>query len=176
MSDAMEDGEAAGGGEAAGSADTPPQPRRRGRPRKETATETAASAPAADGSTIETAEAAPRNRGGRPRKIDPAQSFAVQAAGLHAFLAAMFSAPFMALSDQEAAMMGRSMAAVAEEFGWENGGRIGAVIGLMATAAMVEAPRLMMLRQHIANRKAMYQASQAAQAAQQGGEGTGSDA
>ena len=152
----------------------PNKPRRRGRKGgEETAAATAEAPPASP--TIEIADETVKPKRGRPPKIDPAQSYAQQAIEAHKFMAALFGAPFLELEPGEAARIGSNMANVAEEFGWEHGGKIGAVLGLVLALGAAELPRLAMLRAYAAHKAAeAKRLAQVQRQAQQEGNGEGS--
>ncbi len=142
------------------------KPRRRGRRGSDETAAMTAEAPAAS-PAIDIADDAAKPKRGRPPKIDPAQSYAQQAVEAHRFAAALFDAPFLELEPGEASRIGSNMANVAEEFGWQHGGKIGAVLGLVLALGAAELPRLAMLRAYLSHKaaetKRLAQAQRSAQ-------------
>lgn len=131
--------------------DAPPVRRARGRPRK-------------DGSTAPTKEtpsgSAPRR--GRPPKSGTKKVYSVdeitllgkQLVGIHAMASMMTQIPEAAISDPEGLMMAQSIVNLADQYDLELDGKTGAAIQLLATAAMIYAPRVIAVKRRMAAEQA----------------------
>lgn len=133
----------------------PPEPpaepvvkRGRGRPRKIPLVEGAAPVPPAT---------AAKKRGRPPKRAvysDEAKStLARQIIGLHLIASQATGIPELALSEPEAAMLAESVAAVSVEYGLSLSGKTGALIQLIAAAAMVYAPRFGAINKRVKQKK-----------------------
>lgn len=118
--------------------------------------------------------AATKAKPGRPKKnarvsVD-ASALAKQIQGLHAIAALGTGIPEFNLQDSEAEMLGQAVSAVCEEYDLSLSGKTGAALQLLAAAAMVYAPRVMMIKARVALANAEAQiAAQAAAAQNTGG-------
>lgn len=139
-----------------------PVRRGRGRPRRD-GSGAAPVSPSAAGA------AATKGKPGRPKKnarvsVD-ASALAKQIQGLHAIAALGTGIPEFNLRDDEAEMLGQAVSAVCEEYDLSLSGKTGAALQLLAAAAMVYAPRVMMVKARVAlaNAEAQVRAHEAAQ-------------
>lgn len=118
--------------------------------------------------------AATKAKPGRPKKnarvsVD-ASALAKQIQGLHAIAALGTGIPEFNLRDDEAEILGQAVSAVCEEYDLSLSGKTGAALQLLAAAAMVYAPRVMMIKARVALANAEAQiAAQAAAAQNTGG-------
>lgn len=124
--------------------DAPPVRRGRGRPPKN---------PGATPNK-ETPGAAPKR--GRPAgaskkvySIDEIQLLGKQLVGIHQMAAMMTQIPEAQISDPEGLMMAQSIVNVANQYDLELDGKTGAMIQLLATAAMIYAPRVIMVKRRM---------------------------
>lgn len=125
--------------------------RGRGRPRK---------VPVADGATpVPVSAAAPSKRRGRPPKRTAAysdeekNSLARQITGLHLIAAKMTGIPEIEISPPEAVCLAEAVANVSSEYGLSMSGKTGAMVQLIATAAMIYAPRFGAIKKRINEKK-----------------------
>lgn len=136
---------------------------RRGRGRPKGSGGAAPVSPSAAGAAVT------KGKPGRPKKnarvsVD-ASALAKQIQGLHAIAALGTGIPEFNLQDSEAEMLGQAVSAVCEEYDLSLSGKTGAALQLLAAAAMVYAPRVMMIKARVAlaNAEAQVRAHEAAQ-------------
>ncbi len=113
------------------------RPRRRGRPPKNRQPDISGAV------SVEEGAPAPKKRGRKPKKepVDLA-GLARRVQGVHQLAAMATGIPELVISAGEAEQLADAMAQVAEEFGISLGGKTGAILGLVATAAGIYAPRV----------------------------------
>lgn len=128
-----------------------PVRRKRGRPRKDAN----AGAPIAPGTTpIPEGSDKPRNKPGRkPKKviITDAEKTALgkQLVGLHIIASMAFGIPELVIQENEGELLASAIVNVAEEYGLSMGGKTGAAIQLVGTAAMIYLPRYFAMQKRV---------------------------
>lgn len=122
-----------------------------GRPRKDAS----ASAPVSPTVTpIPAGSDKPRAKPGRkPKKRaitdDEKTALGKQIVGLHLIASVTFGIPELAIQPQEGELMASAIVNVAEEYGLSLGGKTGAAIQLIGTAAMIYMPRYFAMQQRV---------------------------
>src|SRR2546423_10441970 len=124
-----------------------PQPPKRGRPfgslnRNTSAPRLTETTVSADGAQP-APDAEPQRRRRRMKAIDKSQ-LAKQLIGIHTIAAKLTQMPFVAIDQTEADMLADAIDNVAREYDLALDGKTGAFIQLMAAAAVVYGPRVMM--------------------------------
>src|SRR5574337_178250 len=110
-------------------------------------------------------DGATKPKRGRPRKdAGPrdVNSLARQIFGLHTLAAMATGIPEATIGEQESVMLATALDSVADQYGLSLDGKTGAAIQLIATAAMIYAPRVVAVRARIAAQSAAADAVNAA--------------
>ena len=127
-------------------------PRKRGRPRKDGGS----AAPEVANSVSGPARV--RSRKASAKTVysrDAEDKLAKQIIGLHTIGAMMTGIPEMAIGVAEGEMLAAAVLAVAAEYNLELSGKAGAAIQLLAACAAIYVPRLLMVKQRVAQQQAM---------------------
>lgn len=145
-------GEAPGG---SASIITPPKKRGPGRPpkadsEKRTGEEAAQAVPG----TIKSKAGRPPGKKKRELSGEALSQLSKQVQGLHALASMATGIPELQLGDKEAEMLSQAMANVSAQYDLKIDGKTGAFIQLAGAMAMIYLPRLSVIKQRIAARKA----------------------
>lgn len=133
-----------------------PTPRKRGRPPKVRTEGEKPELPGAE--PVDEKPEAPKKRGRKPKSKGMGEeeigALARQIQGIHSLAAMMTGLPELNINEFQAGMLAQSVARVSEEFGLAVTGKTGAILSLVATAAMVYAPKAMQIAERVKQEKA----------------------
>lgn len=132
-----------------------PVRRKRGRPRKD-ATNVGAPVPP-NITPVPEGSDKPKNKPGRkPKKVvvTEAEKTALgkQIVGLHLIASMTFGIPELVIQETEGEMLASAIVNVAEEYGLSLGGKTGAAIQLVGTAAMIYLPRYFAMQSRVSKK------------------------
>lgn len=133
-----------------------PEARKRGRP---PGSGKATAAPVSPDDKPNEAKSGPKPRKGKVKFDSEAQGqLAKQIEGLHQLMALATGIPELQVQTAEAQMLGTAVAAVCEEYDLSLSGKTGAMLQLLAAAAMVYAPRVAVIGRRVKENQARAKA------------------
>lgn len=134
-------------------------PKKRGRPAKNPPADGVAAPVSDDGKNTGVKPGRPKKKGKVHFTGDDISSLGKQIQGLHHIAAIATGIPELAVSEDEAQMLGGALATVAQEYDLELSGKTGAMLQLLAVCGMIYVPKFITLKKRVTEAQARHKAN-----------------